>query len=108
MTWTVRVRSEAAADGIAIQVADRLADGRALHLVWQSPESQLIPEGNAAPGPSLVVDDALGRALLDALADHYGNTSGGRLQRADFEHERGRVDRLMDHIITNTNGGWIR
>jgi hypothetical protein len=33
------------------------------------------------------------------LAGYYGGTTGGLQQRADFEHERARVDRLIAHLI---------
>lgn len=48
--------------------------------------------------PHLVVPEGLARALLDALAEHFGGTSVGRQARADFLHERGRVDKLIDTV----------
>lgn len=108
MTYTVRIRADAAVEGIAIQVADRAAGGSVFQLAWPAPERRPVQEGHAMPGASLVLDDGLGRALLDALAEHYGNTSGGRQQRGDYEHERGRVDKLINHLMDITSGGQVR
>lgn len=97
MTWRVRVLPDAAIDGITIQLAQRAGDVT-VYRRYEVQESVVTP-GAAFSEPSLALDDDLGRALLDALAEHYGNTTGGRQQRADYEHERGRVDRLIGHLI---------
>lgn len=56
--------------------------------------------GPSEPGiqtePALKLDDDLARALLDALAAHYGGTSDTRQLRRDYEAERARVDRLLE------------
>ena len=49
--------------------------------------------------PTIVIPDEVARALLDALAAHYGGTGDYRQLRRDFEHERGRVDRLITSLI---------
>ncbi|MFY1595460.1 hypothetical protein [Micromonospora sp. WMMD737] len=94
MTWRVVVTPDAALNGVAMQIARRL-DGGAVQALRFEQTVDVIPEGVAMPGPSMALTDDLAMALLDALADHYGNTTGGRQQRADYEHERGRVDRLI-------------
>lgn len=94
MTWNVVVTPDAAFDGVAIQIGRRLADGTLQGLTFAQDVTTREP-GTSWPAPSMQFTDDLARALLDALADHFGNTSGGRQQRADFEHERGRVDRLI-------------
>lgn len=96
MTWRIAIVPDAATDGVAIQIARRLDGGHVQQLRFeQVAEAMSAAPGTTMPTPSLVLADDLAMALLDALADHYGSTSGGRQQRGDFEHERGRVDRLI-------------
>jgi hypothetical protein len=98
MTYRIRIEQDARVDGIAVQIAERLADGAVIRQVrYERTDAVVVPEASM-PAPSLVLSDDLGRALLDALAAHYGGTTGGRQQRADFEHERARVDRLIGHL----------
>lgn len=104
MTWRVRIVPDATVDGIAIQMANRSADGFVQVPVFRREDMTHEP-GTVYPAPALTLDDALGRALLDALAEHYGNTAGGRQQRADFEHERTRVDKLTDRLLDLLAGG---
>jgi hypothetical protein len=107
VTWRVEVTRSAVADGVAIEIAHR--SGNVVERLHFTRQTEVVEPYAAAPVPSLVVDDGLGRALLDALADHYGNTSGGRQQRADFEHERRRVDKLTDRLLGLLDGGnWQR
>jgi hypothetical protein len=99
--WRIRIESDAAMDGIAIQVARKVGDGLVEQVKFAS-DRTVTPLSEAVatmPAPSLTIDDSLGRALLDALAAHYGGTTGGLQQRADFEHERQRVDRLIGALI---------
>lgn len=103
MTYRIRIAPDAALDGIAIQIARPAGDGHTLALRFTRDDEMLRPH-TALPGPSLQLDDDLGRALLDALAEHYGNTSGGRQQRADYEHERARVDLLIGALIDRAGG----
>lgn len=50
--------------------------------------------------PSLRMDDDMARALLDALAAHYGGTSDVQTLRKDYLAERARVDKLIDRLVT--------
>lgn len=99
MTWRIRVTPDATVDGIAVQIARKIGDGHIEQLRFTNDHTVRATEGEAMPLPSLTLDDGLGRALLDALAGHYGGTTGGVQQRADFEHERQRVDRLIGALI---------
>lgn len=47
----------------------------------------------------LSLPDAAGRALLDALAEHYGGTGDTRQMRRDLDAERARVDKLTDAVV---------
>ncbi|TYK45169.1 hypothetical protein [Actinomadura decatromicini] len=54
--------------------------------------------------PTLRIGDSEARALLEALAGHYGGTTDMRTLRADLDYERRRVDELialMGAVITN-------
>ena len=55
------------------------------------------PEGTAAPA-SLTLDGDQARALYEALAAHFTGTAVMQTQRADYIHERDRVDKLIDHL----------
>ena len=44
-------------------------------------------------------DDA--RAIYEALADHFGHSGNDtRALRRDYDAERGRVDRLIAHLVS--------
>lgn len=105
MTWRIVIVPDAGYDGVAIQIARRMGDGSVQQLRFeQAAETTPYAPGTAMPAPSLTLADDLAMALLDALADHFGNTSGGRQQRADYEHERGRVDHLSGVLARIAEG----
>jgi hypothetical protein len=48
----------------------------------------------------LRLDHDQGRAVYEALAEHYGHTGlDTRALREDYEEERSRVDRLLDYVM---------
>lgn len=49
--------------------------------------------------PTLCLAEPEARALLEALAAHFGGTGPAKAARDDFLHERGRVDKLTDALI---------
>jgi hypothetical protein len=100
MTWRVHIEHDVRVDGIAIQIAQRLGEGGHVDVLRFEPTHEVVQGVASMPTPSLVIGDDLGRALLDALSAHYGGATGGRQQRADFEHERARVDKLIGCLIT--------
>lgn len=103
MTWRIRIVPDARIGdgGIAVQISRRVGDrGHTELLTFRQDTEVVAPEAVAMPTPSLTIPDDLGRALLDALAGFYGGTTGGLQQRADFEHERARVDRLIAHLTS--------
>ncbi|MEU3452145.1 hypothetical protein ABZ671_00680 [Micromonospora sp. NPDC006766] len=105
MTWRVTITPDAGWDGIAIQIGRRMGEGHTQQLRFEQTADEVRPAGTDMPQASMKLTDDLAMALLDALADHYGNTTGGRQQRADYEHERARVDRLIgivDRALTAT------
>lgn len=71
-------------------------------VTWEQPNVVRLDEDLAASPPEatwlrLHEDDA--RAIYEALADYFGHTGHDiRALRRDYESERGRVDKLIDHI----------
>lgn len=57
-----------------------------------------IEDPSAEIKPTFILGHEEARALLDALAEHYQGASDTRLLRADRDHERGRVDKLLDAV----------
>jgi hypothetical protein len=52
------------------------------------------------PPPEIHMDESVAKALLEALAEHFGGTGDTRTLRKDYEAERARVDRLVGHLIS--------
>ncbi|GAB7044882.1 hypothetical protein [Catenuloplanes indicus] len=103
MTWRALVESDFARGGIAVHLGQRGVDG---YTTVVEPMQIDLTVRTAAEGathrsePALRIPDDLGRALLAALAEHYGGTSPALTDRADLIHERGRVDKLINHLIS--------
>ncbi len=53
-------------------------------------------QNTAVDEPSLRLPEDLARALLDALAAHFGGTSEAQTLRSDYLAERKRVDKMID------------
>jgi hypothetical protein len=49
--------------------------------------------------PALRIPTDAARALYDALAQHFGGTSNSKQLRADYDAERARVDKFINHLI---------
>jgi hypothetical protein len=54
---------------------------------------KLVEEGSELP--TFLLPSAVGRALLEALARHFGGTGDVRQLRKDHDAERARVDKLL-------------
>jgi hypothetical protein len=90
--------------------ADRLLSSVAIHVAMVSeaevPTQILRIEGDTYRWeelthdgtnvePTLVLNDATARSLLDALTRHYQGTEDTRALRRDYDAERKRVDQLL-------------
>jgi hypothetical protein len=98
MTWRAHVVTDILCDGIAIQLGERFPGANMARAV--APVTfQFVDEtpGELVP-VALRLPDDLGRALYEALTEHYGGAPITRTQREDYLHERGRVDRLIDAV----------
>ncbi len=85
-----------------IQVADdvprrilRVVDGSAGVYRWED----LPDEPTRDLAPTLQIGDSEARALLEALARHYGGADDVRALRRDYDAERKRVDTLSASLI---------
>jgi hypothetical protein len=74
-------------------------DGRAPWTSWET-----VEDPTAEIAPTLFLGHEEARVLLDALAQHYQGASDMRLLRADRDHERGRVDKLLDVVAEIAKG----
>lgn len=89
---TVRMNLHAAVDGGAIIVLD---DGTE-HRIFNATEALALPEGRCAG--LRIPEDAVG-PLFVALAKYVGAVEHPQQLRSDYEHERGRVDKLIDAFL---------
>ncbi|WP_433067358.1 hypothetical protein [Dactylosporangium sp. CS-033363] len=75
-------------------------------VIWERrPEASLVA---ADVRPLLSLDDDMARAVLDALAGHFGGVQGVRNLRADYDAERKRVDQLIEHLGVAAVAGRLR
>lgn len=59
-----------------------------------------VPDSPRQPvEPTLRIGDSEARALLEALARHYGGAEDTRALRRDYDAERSRVDQLTASLI---------
>jgi hypothetical protein len=92
-------------DGVHIGILNRHADGTADYLagfpegfaVWKhlTPQERL-----AIQEPSLRLPDDVARAVMDELIRYYHGSSDTLALRRDYDHERGRADKMIDALIT--------
>lgn len=60
-------------------------------------------EHNLAVNPTVQLPHDFARALLEALTRYYQGASDMHTVRGDLLHERGRVDKLTDALISLAN-----
>lgn len=101
MTAIVKVVDQPWADQLAVYLITEVGG----HRLIQRPNHvngpavlDAITAGND-PGPSLHLDYDTARALMDALARHFGQVTDSTGTRADYDAERARVDRLTTALI---------
>lgn len=104
MTTRAFVRDDWQRDGVKIAVI-RERFGRRELLTWSLGEVQVLDEASYAtsveddPESYMHIHEDDARALYEALADHFGHSGHDtRALRKDYDAERGRVDRLINHL----------
>lgn len=74
-------------------------EGDVPRTAWES-----VEDPHVAIEPTLILGEEEARVLLDALAHHYQGHSDMRLLMQDRDHERGRVDKLLDVVAEIAKG----
>lgn len=105
----VAIQGDVMIDGIRIGILSKgdvrmYATGFDEHgrLTWAAwPDPAASPPGDA----TMALPDDVARALMDELVRHYHGASDTVALRRDYDHERGRVDKLTDALITITTEG---
>lgn len=98
MTWKAYVQADFRISGIAIHLGE-FHDGLRALVVQPMDLVVEVTDSAIATEPALRISDELGRALLDALAAHYGGAVDARTSREDLLSERKRSDRLIEALI---------
>jgi hypothetical protein len=83
--------------GVAIHLGQKTEHGFLVVKQTQF-ELELAERGVSSP-PTFFLDDDMAKELLRALAKHYDSAYDTTHSREDFLHERGRVDKLINHLI---------
>jgi hypothetical protein len=65
-------------------------------ITWET-----IEQDGVVHRPTMTLPGDLARALLDALMRHYQGASDMHTVRQDLLHERRRVDKMLDAILSN-------
>lgn len=99
------IRAQVAEDwsrfGIVVLISQHTEDGKRIATLhfndgiasWDPP-----PTGATQIDPTLRLDHEEANALLAALTNHYQGVDDQRALRKDYDHERGRVDKLIDVV----------
>lgn len=89
---------------IFVYVRSEGADG--IHVNWVPVEGQnhtrvgMVSNPGEERLPSYIFDEAMSRPIYEALKQLYEpNTDNVVALRKDYDHERARVDKLLDHLL---------
>lgn len=69
---------------------------------WPQRELAIVEAGTAAPGEAKIfLEEDVVRALYEELGRYFGGDAvDARRLRADYDAERGRVDKFIDALIS--------
>ena len=101
MTTRAYVTSDFAFAGVAVYLVEDHGEGNHFIGLPAEIEMQRIDDDATAAvqPPTLRLPESMARALLDALAAHFGGTSDTQTLRKDYLAERARVDKMIDNLI---------
>lgn len=113
--WKARAQRDPVMDTVAIAISRPVPGGREVVTSFDrapdgafGPQTRTFEAGTAVPWSTLpTLPEELAAALLRGLEGYFhGSDAPAALSRRDFDHERGRVDKLTDALITFvTKGG---
>jgi hypothetical protein len=98
MTWRASVESDFAAYGVSIYLGQKTDQGL-LAVKRINLDYELVPPAVHVE-PSLRLEDEAAKAILEALSFHYGGSADTRTLRADYVHERERVDKFINRLLS--------
>ena len=100
MTARVRIASDFIGMRLAVYIADDFGDSYRYH----QPDGTVltVPKDVIPPAdlePTLTLQEEHARALLDQLVTYFNGGENTRTLRRDYDAERARVDRLIEHLV---------
>lgn len=101
--WRVAVLyEEPMSEALRLMMGRRIGRGQYEYVTaFGSPGGVVFERRDAGTeGPTVDVPTEMARALLDALAQHFGGTGDVRQLRKDHDAERARVDKLIGTLST--------
>jgi hypothetical protein len=98
----VRVGPDHLSGGVIVAITQQEENGHGRDILHVGPGRErrwepLTP--GAFAEPTLAFDDDEAVLLMNALVSHYQGVDDQRALRKDYDHERGRVDRLTDALV---------
>lgn len=99
------VRDDFVMDGLRLVIGQRGSDMNYYVDTITDSHPGMTSVERHVDGPTIYMPTDMARALLDALAAHFGGTGTARELRADLNAERARVDRLLGVVSTVATRG---
>ena len=101
MKFEAHVSDDFMIDGIAVYLS--IKDGMSRRILRCQPDGNSTWEDHdplTTATPTLKLNGEAARALLDALLRFYQGSADTQTVRSDLLHERGRVDKLTEAVIS--------
>lgn len=100
MTVEAHIESDYVGEGLKVVVLRKNAGTAALIQVGSNNRLDMWKHiDDAVESPFIWITEDTGRALLEALLEHYNGSQDTRQLRKDYDHERARVDKLINYAI---------
>ena len=101
--WRAMARYNPATMNVSVIIGRQAGDGvQYLSEIGNGSQFAAIEQrevGDNTPPPELHIEEDVAKALLEALAEHFGGTVDTRTLRKDYLAERARVDKLIEKLI---------